>query len=679
MSFLSPGLIALAAGLTIPPLVALYFLKLKRQIQEVPSTLLWKRAVEDLHVNSPFQRLRRSLLLLLQLLILLLAAIALGKPMLQQAQAHLSTVILLVDHSASMGVEEEGGKTRLDLAKLQAKQCIDNLDNKSRAMIIAFCDQAVVMSPFDTDKAALKAKIDSIEQTQSTTALGEAISLAEAYAQNITIGTETAGRDIAPESAAPSATVFLFTDGRIADSDRITLEKFDAGKMIVRNLGSRSDNVGVISLEARRNYEYADLLEVSATMRNFSPSPVTFDAVLYVDGRNVDVQTIRLAPGITDGADTGDSGGDENEGSPPPGSLAVCVFDELEFGGGGVVEVVLRIDDALKADNHAWSVVREPHHVSVLLVTASNLFLTNALSSLPLKYETMTPAQYEGADDQEILDGERSAFDVVIFDNHSTGRFGQGNYLFWGSVPMIDGVSVGETIDNEIIFNWDDTHPVLRHVAGEAVHVYEWRRLLLPPDAIMIMEGQTSPVMSYLTRGASQFIICAFTLITEDEMGSRLLNTDWPTKVDFIVFMQNVIQFLSSSVTTAGDKTVLPGEPVSIPVPEDVDKVHVRRPDNSTDDLSPAGAGSVHYARTRLVGVYEVEPGVPGETLFAVNLFDQVESRTQPAAAITFGAQTVQARSGKIDTNRPAWTWFLLAVLVVLMLEWVVYNLRIFV
>ena len=470
MNFLNPISIAIAAGLTIPPLIALYFLKLKRVVRLVPTTLLWKRAVEDLHVNSPFQRLRSSLLLLLQLLVLILGAIALGKPMFETVESHEDTVIVLIDQSASMAVAEKDGRTRLELAKQQARRCIDNMGDDARAMVIAFCDRATVVSSFDTDKQALKRKIDSVEQSQSTTTLGEAVSLAEAYAQNLIIGGEAFGSDIAPESAAPPASVFLFTDGKIEDARRVALQKFDADHIYITSVGKRSDNVGIVSMEARRNYDTPEILEVTATVQNFGENEITLDAVLYVDDRNVDVQTIHLSAGHQ--TESLESVPAQNENTfrihftdPVQGSIKVISFDDIEFAGSGVVNVVLQVDDALSEDDRAWTIIEESDRIRVLLVSFNPEGyrpLEDALSGMNVELVTMSPVEYETADEEDIADGDRSLFDVVMMNRYTSERLPQGNYLFFGAVPMIDGVSVEGVVDDEIIFNWDETHPVLR-------------------------------------------------------------------------------------------------------------------------------------------------------------------------------------------------------------------------
>lgn len=670
MSFLSWQSIAWAAGLTIPPLVALYFLKLKRQEQLVPSTLLWKRAVQDLRVNSPFKRLRSSLLLLLQLAALLVVAAALGKPMFQTVDRAEDTVIILVDQSASMAVVEEDGQTRLELAKQQAQLCVDNLAEGARALVIAFCDRATVVCSFDTDKAALKRKINSIEQTQSSSTLGEALSLAEAYTQNIIIGTAETGSDIAPESAAPPATVFMFTDGRIKDADEVTLQKFDVATMKVTNVATRTDNVGITAMEARRHYEQPELLEITFMVENFGFEPVSCEAAVYIDGENRAVVPVELAGAPVEG---------EGEVEANPGLSARGFGVRDVFAGSGVVQVELWMDDALDADDSAWTVVEPARHLNVLLVTPGNLFLQNVLEVLPLTFETKTGAEYEAASDQWLLEGEISAYDVMIFDGHSTARLPQGNYLFWGAVPRLEGVAAGDVIDDQVFFNWDDTHPVLRHVAVEAILVYEWLDLTLPPEAVSLIEGQTSAVLSYFTRDASQYLISAFRLITEDDFGNAVMNTYWVTDVDFVVFMQNALQYLASNVAVAGKKNVVPGEPVTLPVPERTETVVVRRPDNTTETIPVAGYQTVHYARTRQVGVYELDPGVEGEDKFAVNLFDAMESRVAPAETLMIGAGQVAAQATEIEVNEPAWPYFLIALLVLLIIEWIVYNQRVFI
>src|SRR5262245_26067641 len=130
MNFLNPWVAAGLAAVVIPALVILYFLKLRRRQETVPSTFLWKRAVQDLQVNAPFQRLRKNLLLLLQLLVLGAALFALARPIIKTDLASEKSVIILLDRSASMKTKE-GDKTRFDLAKEQALRLVKTLNRTS--------------------------------------------------------------------------------------------------------------------------------------------------------------------------------------------------------------------------------------------------------------------------------------------------------------------------------------------------------------------------------------------------------------------------------------------------------------------------------------------------------------------------------------------------------------------
>ena len=120
-SFLNPWIASAAAAVVIPSLLVLYFLKLRRREIEISSTLLWKKAIQDLQVNSPFQKLRKNLLLLLQLLLLLLLCLALSRPVSNYTRGAGAVNVILIDRSASMNALDEGGKTRLEIAKKKAE------------------------------------------------------------------------------------------------------------------------------------------------------------------------------------------------------------------------------------------------------------------------------------------------------------------------------------------------------------------------------------------------------------------------------------------------------------------------------------------------------------------------------------------------------------------------------
>ena len=102
MTWLTPMLAVWAAAIAIPALLILYFLKLRR------------RDIEDFQANAPFQRLRKNILLLLQLLALAAILFAIAQPQIRGNTAAGGKHVILVDRSASMSAldaKNADGKT----------------------------------------------------------------------------------------------------------------------------------------------------------------------------------------------------------------------------------------------------------------------------------------------------------------------------------------------------------------------------------------------------------------------------------------------------------------------------------------------------------------------------------------------------------------------------------------
>ena len=283
MTFFSPWTALIAAGVAVPLLVLLYFLKLKRRQVDITSTLLWKRAVQDLQVNAPFQRLRRNILLLVQLLALLAMLAALARPV-WLAGGEGKRYVLLIDRSASMTATDAEGKTRLAEAKRRAKVLIDSLrtrmsfslqDRSDQAMVIAFDDHAKVLCNFTSDKRQLLAAVDAIEPTHCGSSLAEAVAVGQAFATS-------PGEDANDRSASEAAELVLFSDGRIGDLDDVST---GAAKMQFHCVAGSDDsedvsNVAVVAMQARRSYERPGEVTAFAAIANYGRQPVKCDVQL---------------------------------------------------------------------------------------------------------------------------------------------------------------------------------------------------------------------------------------------------------------------------------------------------------------------------------------------------------------------------------------------------------------
>ena len=77
-------------------------LRLRREERTVSSTYLWQHLVRDVEANAPWQRLRRSLLLLIQLLLAALLVAVVARPVSERPAGLARDLVLVIDASASM-------------------------------------------------------------------------------------------------------------------------------------------------------------------------------------------------------------------------------------------------------------------------------------------------------------------------------------------------------------------------------------------------------------------------------------------------------------------------------------------------------------------------------------------------------------------------------------------------
>lgn len=674
MSFLNLWWALGIAGIVIPALLLLYFLKLRRREELVSSTLLWKRAVQDLQVNAPFQRLRKNLLLFLQLLILAAAILALARPIVPTAVADAERVVILIDRSASMNAREEYG-TRLEEAKEQAVRLVRTLNQRTggwrsffsfggaraqtRVMVIAFNDRASIVSPFTTNTGELVDLIRRIEPTDGGTDLREALDLAGAYMAPPT--RLSPGMESTPVSPEAPANLVLISDGRIANLDKVVLR---GGTMDLIRVGSARDNVGITALRTQRNYERPERLNAFMTVQNFGPNPVSTDVSIYVDGVLRSVQPVTLGGRTQPASAVGQTQPAETEDE----SVRAIPF-ELALDRGALLEARLSRGDALSADNSAYAVVPPPRRQRVLVVTDGKYpFLDSVIRGLPLQeFPFVTPAQYEASAAHYATDGQ-SNFDVVIFDKYAPAALPAGNYLFLGALPKVPALTAGAKAEKHPIIWWDETHAVLRYVALDFVYVAESQGVGLPPEAEVLAEGPKGPVLFRYAAEGRHYLVVTF----------AIENSTWWSKLSFGVFVYNAIRYLGGGEAEGGLGAVRPGETLRIAMSPDRRETRLHRPDGASVVLMADAAGVAYYGGTERVGVYRADGAVAGRDQFAVNLEDDHESNIAPPE----GPLTVENRplteTAAIKTTTPeVWRWFVGAALVLVFLEWWIYNRRV--
>ena len=620
--------LALIGLISLPIIVAYYMLRLRRRDVRVGSTFLWQQLVRDVEANAPWQRLRFSWLLVLQLLIALVAVVAAARPFATVTSDLAANVVLIVDTSASMSAVEEGGD-RMALARAAARRVIGELPEGGHVTVVAADDSAHVLVSETDDRAAALAAIERIAATQVPGDLTDAFALASALA----------ARD-------SDSTVVVVTD---ANADR--LPRLGIGAPVrVERVGTTDANQAVAALSLLRRAGGAQL-DLFVAVSNPSAVDVTRRLEIYADEVLVDARDLAIPA---------EQRSEALISSVPQAAL--------------VVEARLAGEDALAVDDRAFALVPQAGAVRALLVSPGNAYLENALALLPrLELYAVGPAGYADAVEAAVDAG--TPYGAFIFDRFVPDQAPDMPALYIG--PSEDGAfgSVAAVVDGPALARTDPADPLLRFVDLSTLHI---GRAL----AVTLAEGLRPVVES--TEGEPLVAVGRV-----DGRGVALLtfalsDSDLPLQVAFPLLMSNLVDALLPAVDGILPPSVELGQPLAVAIDPAIRRVAVISAGSDPRIELDVIGGRVTVPGPRSVGLVELQvvddgSGEGGASLgrTAANLFDPGESRVTPGDPLRIvdlgrvdapgGGQALSARS--------EWWWPLALVgLLLLLAEWLLFH-----
>lgn len=653
MPLLAP--LALLGLLFVPLIVAFYMLRLRRTERPVSSTYLWAQLVRDVEANAPWQRLRRSLLLLLQLLLVLALVLVATRPFGERAAGLARDVILVLDASASMAATDVF-PDRLTAAKRAALDALADLPADGHVSVVAAAGSARVVANEVTDRSRLTEAIESVEVSTGSADLTDGLKLAGALA-----------------ARARGAEILVVTDDSAAEAPDVEL----GVPVRVLTVGRDRHNQAIVALAVRADSSGIKR-SVFASVANLDSERVTRRLQVLADGvpitaRDLALDALRRTEVVIDEVPAGTRVVEARLSIPEtPGTSVAGSVDQLS------------LDDA------AWAIVPSDRLQRVLLVGPGNVYLQNALSLLPnIELYGATPDEYPTTTGREL-------FDLIVFDGYLPPELPAKPILAIAPPRTSDLGAVSGKVEGPVPGEPASDEPLLRNVDLSRLHVAEAVLIELPAWARPVIPGPESPLLYSGLRDGLPTAVLAF----------DLRQSDLPLQVAWPILAANLAGELLG-IDPEGVEPVTPGAPVDLAAPPGATALRVTRPDGSVVELPVSGAaGSVTFVGTELLGVYTADAVIPvsaspdpsasgsisptpdpsatapaevetGPIRFAVDFFDPAESNIAPGngerlAALGREAPDDAATSG---VARDEW-WVPLALLALalLMVEWLVYD-----
>ena len=609
MELLNPwGLLAL---LTVPLFIALYLLKQKHKEVRVPSLLLWNKTKNLMEARSPWQKLRKNLLFILQLLALLLLIFAFTRPVISGENIYDETIVI-IDSSASMQSEDMDGQTRFEYSLGKTREMAEKMQNGNAMSLILAGETVTPVFSHCENVLEMKRMIQDTVCSYGRSDMDNALLLASSLAES-----------------SGNAQIIIFTDGEIVFDKK-------PDNISVINVSSSKDNTAVTNIAGSYDRGYFNIMSTQETF--YRDKTVTLE--LYCDGELKDARKVDLSVGKQE-----------------------TVYWSPVSENHKIVTVKIQDEDILPEDNElSLPLVKET--VRKLLIVSDNSFFIEKIFGALGGFEVykQTPATY--------TDKDGEGYDLIVFDGLVPDKMPQSSGI-WILNPDrdFDTAKVGYSIKGAYMTcdNNNIASQIGEFIRFEDIAVARFREIEVKNDWTNVAYIGTYPGIMVKTTDDGT-ILAAFSFDLHDSnlpllkdypilmqnlisytfpdiiSGSGLYTTNMPVSIRSTAYAKETV-----IVTPKGEeKKIAPPYPVRNYIPEEP----------GVYKLIETGERKIDGEVTEIKTELYLSVGIPKE-----------ESAMQNFPVSGEEIKNMTVSKGQTEL----WPYILIAIVLILMTEWWVY------
>lgn len=602
------------------PLIILYFLKLKRPQIRIPSLFLWQQVINDSRVNSPFQRFKKHILLLLQVLILMLLVLAAMRPYYHSVATKAQRIPIIIDTSASMGaLDKKNGITRLDLARQKIREMIENKTSEQEFAVISFSNTAIKRTGFTGNNRVLLDTLDKLKVDDVAADIEDALRMVQAIARNY-----------------PFDEAILLSDGNFPEKSNFNL----SFKLNYQKLPSGGPNIGITKLTARRagDNNWSIFVRINAT-KDASPA----DVQLVVDGKTIASETFL----------------------PSRQTEERMVF---QIDGGSAkhleIKVVAGGFDSLSSDNVAY--------LDLPLMRPLNVYVSPGLNSCR--------AAIEGIDGVRLYpepgrkETEMTGFDLMIADSEQKLSGDCVTEMSMGIIPdrLKDLIIIKK--DSGGVVDWAKTAPLLLHVELTDLVVIDSPVLKNDSQDVNTFDSLGYEVLIHGTAGP---------LLLKRSWTGRLQyhllfypdKSTFPYRIGFPVMMSNLVRIAMKNTGLSEVNGNCTGVLPNIRLQADK-RYQVKTSGGETLTGKTDKNGMLYGVPAQKTGTYKIYENGTLIASVGVGLLQEDETSLEGVKTIKFNELSVQAENAPAKVPRSLWWTIAFLAFWFLVVEWWFYQKR---